>query len=55
MKRRRNIVGSEVGHARPPVYMRRGHRSRRRSRGGAVMLLLMVVAIVVSLGVFALN
>ena len=53
MRRRRTIVGSEVGLPRPPAWMRRGHtrRAGRRSRAPIVLLLaLLLVLAVVALG-----
>ena len=47
MRERHNIVGTEVGRPRPPVYMRPGPRLQARRSGGGrvwVLTLLMLVA-----------
>jgi len=38
MRERHNIVGSEVGHARPPIYFRAALPHRPRRRGGRRLL-----------------
>lgn len=59
MRGRHNIVGSEVGRPRPPVYMLRTLRlpKRRLARplviGGGVLLALMFVLIVAAFVMWA--
>ncbi|WP_332658835.1 hypothetical protein [Brevundimonas sp.] len=43
MRERHNIVGSEVGHDRPPVYFRAGLPRRSRRAGGRMLLLATVL------------
>ncbi len=43
MRERHNIVGTEVGHARPPVYFRTGLQRRPRRRGGRALLVAAVL------------
>ena len=49
MRERHNIVGSEVGSPRPPVYMRRGHTRRRGQRGSSwPWLIVAVLALIIA-------
>ncbi len=43
MRERHNIVGSEVGTPRPPVYMRKGHTKRRAQRGSLLPWLIVAI------------
>lgn len=49
MRERHNIVGSEVGHARPPIYFRAG-LPRRSRRGGVRLLIAALVLLLVLVG-----
>lgn len=52
MRERHNIVGSEVGRARPPVYFRAAVRRRPRTgRGRWVVTLTMAVLALIVAGV----
>jgi hypothetical protein len=48
MRERHNIVGSEVGHARPPIYFRAGLPRRPRRRGRRLWLAVLVLAVVMA-------
>lgn len=48
MRERHNIVGSEVGHARPPIYFRAAVRSRPRRGRGRFLVALTVLAVVLA-------
>jgi hypothetical protein len=51
---RHNIVGSEVGHARPPVYLRPGRRRRRTGRGRGWLILVLAFALAIgAVAIFA--
>jgi len=50
MRERHNIVGSEVGHARPPIYFRAAVRRRPRSRRGRFALAALVLALLTTGG-----
>ncbi|MBI2262354.1 MAG: hypothetical protein HYU62_11920 [Caulobacterales bacterium] len=52
MRERHNIVGSEVGRARPPIYFRAAVRRRPRAgRGRLVVTLTMAVLALIVAGV----
>lgn len=52
MRERHNIIGSEVGRARPPIYFRAAVRRRPRAgRGRFVVTLTMVVLALILAGV----
>lgn len=52
---RHNIVGSEVGLPRPPVYMRKGHHRRRGGRRWPWIVTILLVLLVAFLTVGALT
>ena len=45
MRERHNIVGSEVGRARPPIYFRAAVRCRPRRGGGRFLIGLTILGI----------
>lgn len=55
MRERHNIVGSEVGHARPPIYFRSGLPRRSRRRGGRLMLVALVLLLLAGVALVALE
>lgn len=48
MRERHNIVGSEVGRARPPIYFRAAARRGRRPGRGRLLVSLILLAIVLA-------
>lgn len=53
MRERHNIVGSEVGHARPPIYFRAAARRRPRRRHGRLLFAVLIVGVLLLGGVLA--
>jgi hypothetical protein len=53
MRERHNIVGSEVGHARPPIYFKAAVRRRPRPRRGRFVLAVLVLAVISAGGALA--
>lgn len=54
MRERHNIVGSEVGRARPPIYFRAAVRRRPRAgRGRFLVALMLLLAAVLAGGLLA--
>ena len=51
MRERHNIVGSEVGRARPPIYFRAAVRRRPRAGRGWFLVALAVILVVILAGV----
>lgn len=48
MRERHNIVGSEVGRARPPIYFRAAVRRRPRRGGGRFLIALTILGLVLA-------
>ncbi|HYC66874.1 hypothetical protein [Brevundimonas sp.] len=55
MRERHNIVGSEVGHARPPIYFRAGLPRRSRRRSGRLLLAALVLLLLAGVALVALE
>lgn len=55
MREHHNIVGSEVGHARPPIYFRAGHSRRSRRRGGSLLITALVLVVLAGAALVALE
>lgn len=53
MRERHNIVGSEVGHARPPIYLRAAVRRRPPRRHGRLLLAVTILAMLLAGGALA--
>jgi hypothetical protein len=53
MRERHNIVGSEVGHARPPIYLRAAVRRRPRRPRGRLLLAMTILALITAGGALA--
>jgi len=53
MRERHNIVGSEVGRARPPIYFRAAVRRRPRAGRGRFLVALMLLLAAVLAAVLA--